>query len=140
MNIIKIIIYGVLGGLLYGLSSFYLLTPYIRGNVEAIFPYGIQGLIYAIAYIFLKNFINKKLKNIASVNRIVSYQVLLGACSGLISGSPNIIITYYNAIVRFQGVVALELRNSIINELLYFSFGCIILGGLLGYLLHRKSS
>ena len=137
MNILKAIIYGVFGGLLYGFASFYLLSSCLRENIGGIFYYGVQGLIYAVAYISIEK-LGEKVKYKLTDKYTGAFYILVGACSGLISGSLNISIIYYNAILSFSGVILPELKNSIIIELLYFSLGCIILGGSLGYLIRNR--
>jgi hypothetical protein len=139
MKVVKTLMLGAFLGLLYAFISFYLITPYLRQNIAVIAFYGIQGSLFALAYVFLKALIEKIiLKRKAAHEQI--FNILIGATSGFLSGLFNIIITYYNAVVSFSGIVAPEVKHSVLKELIYFSCGCIIIGICIGFLIGINSS
>jgi hypothetical protein len=125
-------ILGLLGGLLYAFISFYLLTPVLRKNFVAIAFYGFQGLVFGIVFAALKLITNKiaKEKNLKFISNIA-----IGAIAGFLSSIHNVVITYYNAVLKSPGFVPDELRINITSELLHFSAGCLLLGLIIGFII-----
>ncbi len=132
MKIIKYLIWGLVGGFLYGFTSFYLLSPVLRKNFLAILFYGYRGLIFGLAFSLLKclayRIINKKSLKLIS-------NVIIGAISGLLSGIQDILITYNNTLVNAIGVVTDDFRRNVISEMLHFSAGCALMGLIVGFLI-----
>ena len=139
MKVVKTLMLGAFVGLLYAFVSFYLITPYLRQNIAVIAFYGIQGFLFAMAYVSLKTVIEKIILKRKAANEQI-FNIIIGAISGFFSGLFNIIVTYYNAVVSFSGIVAPEVKNSVLRELIFFSCGCIVIGICIGFLIGFNSS
>jgi len=136
MKILRAAIFGICGGLLYAIVSFYLITPYLRQDLMSISFFGFQGLIFSICYVLLGMAVDKFMMKTKRDHK-VTLNILTGAISGLLSGSFNISVTYYGAVISFKGVVDEGLKNSIISDLLHYSVGCIAIGLILGLLITK---
>ncbi len=136
MKLLKAASIGICGGLLYGIVSFYLITSFLREDLMSIVFFGLQGLIFSICYVLLGAVANKFMRKTTRRHRLV-LNSMTGGLSGLLSGSFNIGVTYYGAVISFRGVVDEELKISIISDLLLYSVGCIAIGLIVGILLLR---
>jgi hypothetical protein len=133
MRIVKILSLGALSGLLYAFVSFYLITPYLRDNLAAIGFFGLQGFLFSLAYMCAMS-VTAKCFQKEKVSHKLRLNIAIGGISGVFSGSFNIAVTYYSAIVSFTGTVTSELHKTIISELVHYLFGCILIGCAIGIL------
>jgi hypothetical protein len=132
-KIAKGAVLGLLGGLLYGFVSFYLITSAFRDYPSAIaLNYGVPGLFFGIAYVALKLLTRKHPGFISSI--------LIGAISGLISVSPAVVITIYNLLINVDPNVVILHANKIriITDLVYGAVGYVIAGSTIGLLIGWK--
>jgi hypothetical protein len=133
MTILRILLLGALGGLLYAFVSFYLITPYLRDNLVAVGFFGLQGLLFSLAYMCASS-LAAKCSQGEKVSRKLRLNVTIGVISGVFSGSFNIAVTYYSAILSFRGTVTSELHKTIMSELVHYLLGCIFIGCAIGIL------
>jgi hypothetical protein len=138
MKIIKAIILGILGGLLYATVSFVLISPYLRGNFVAILSWGFQGLLFSICYLLFSFLFVKS----GSAN-IPRKSAIIGGVGGLLSCSHNLIITmlnFFEGASRPEVHVPPELIQGLFTQLAYYSVGCIALGSVVGYFIGYKAT
>ncbi len=138
MKIIKAITFGILGGLIYAIISFVLLSPYLRGNVGAIISWGIQGLLFSVSYLIL-SFILTKFK----ISKEFLKNLVIGALSGLFSCSLNVIVTlsnFYEGSEKPNVSIAPELIQSLEYELILYIIGSLFLGTFIGFLIGQKNT
>ena len=136
MKVLKAIIFGICVGLLYAVVSFYLITPYLRQDLSSIAFFGLQGFIFSICYILLGLAVSKFMTKNKRCHKVI-LNMMIGAISGLLSGSFNIVVTYYGAVISFKGLVEKELKNSMISDLVHYSVGCITIGLIVGLLINK---
>ena len=110
-------------------------------TIVAVVFFGFQGLIYAVSYKFIKSLASKRINKTQRYKKLI-YSIFIGSLSGIISGSFNIISTYYNAIGRYYGlesfVVSNEVKYSVIITLIYYSIGCIVFGSIISLLIEYR--
>lgn len=133
--VFKWLFIGTIGGFLYGFTSFFLITACLRDNIGAIIFYGLQGSLFVMAYLLL----NKILIKFLNYRNNTISNIFIGIVSGLLSGSYNVIVTYYNLFESSPRNAAINFYRQITLELLYYLMGCILLGSIVGYLIGRYS-
>jgi hypothetical protein len=132
VNVIKGGLFGLIGGFVYAFISFYLLTPAMRTDtILSLIPWGIQGLIFGVAYVSLKLIIKKK--KLEGVT--LSGHIIVGAVSGLFSAVYSAFVTLYNFMINVSGFISAEVKTSISSALLLFLIGSMFLGLIVGFVI-----
>jgi hypothetical protein len=134
MKLLKYIVSGIAGGLIFAIVAFVLITPYLRDNAPAVLFWGLQGFLYAISFYLLNLIFSQR------INRITKH-ALIGAFSGLFSTSFNIVISlkgFFAHDTSLKVVIPPELIRSLYFELSFYVFGCVILRMLIGMIINLK--
>ncbi len=125
---------GAGGAVVYAFVSFYLLTPLLRDDPISLIHYAIQGFIFGVTYVGLRQVTLRILR----IGRpIILANVICGSVSGLLSSSYASLITYYTAIwsvYRGGAEVLPEVRTGVLLTLITFSAGNMLIGLIVGIL------
>jgi hypothetical protein len=136
MRILKTIIFGILGGIVYAIISFVLISPHLRGNVAAVLSWGFQGFLFSISYLILLYLFSKLIKR-----KLILENTIIGGLSGLFSCSFNIIVTISNFHESTRGpniYVPPQMVHNLYSELFLYAMGSLILGVIIGYLIGQR--
>jgi hypothetical protein len=127
--IIKYVLGGLLGGLLYGFVSFYLVTPFFRNNIVNILIFGLAGLVFGLIYSLLKIILKRK-------GGIV-YSLFIGVLSGIGAAFVNVFISFYHLFLKPELVRDVGLRNQIYVEAAFYVLGFVIIGMTVGFINYK---
>lgn len=136
MNFIKFLFVGTLVGVLYGFVNFNLI---ISGPLEHLTNWAIHGFLFSFFYLLLKKVVGKFIEK---TRNLLGY-IILGATSGLLSCSFNIITLIYVEIMERPNtneIVNYASLDSLFYSIVRYSMAFIIIGGIVGYLLGLKES
>lgn len=134
IKVIKFGLWSATIGLLYAVTSFYLLTPCLRNNVAVILFCGLQGFIFGISFFLLVKILSGRwLKRIKGIYLFT----LIGIISGFFSTSYNVLMTLYGAFWSFDGTVSDIVVHSVVLELAHHVFGASLIGGFAGFVLYN---
>ena len=136
MNILKRFIIGCIIGILYALSNFYLITPFLRGNIFSIFFWGIQGGLFVLAWDLLTVFLSKQ-------QPTVFISLLKGGVCGLVASLLNVAISWigYAQTIADEGLfVPEEVMKKQNLDLVYYALGCVAVGGIIGFFLMQEQT
>jgi hypothetical protein len=134
MNKVKFLLYGFIIGASYAFISFFLITGSMREFPLGIVYWGIEGFLFALFFLLIQIPFQRYRKSLAfcGLNGIISSLLISGWAAAF---------TYYNAIYSKEkaGVLVIsELKRSILLQLGYYLFGCLLLGLIMGIIIWSK--
>lgn len=135
MSIVRRFIIGCFVGLAYALSNFYLITPFLRGNIFSILFWGVQGGMFVLSWDLLTTFWPNRQSAIIN-------SFLKGGVCGLIASLLNLAISwvgYTQTIAEEEIFVPEEVLRQQNLELLFYALGCIVIGGIIGCFLNKQN-
>jgi hypothetical protein len=131
MRTTKFLFLGALGGLTYVFISFFLLNPSMAHHPEVLVGWAMEGFLFALFYLLIRIPFSK-------VAASMKINIVIGMASGLLSCSPFVAFTYYNAVIRTERanvMVLAELKRNIVSQLGYHALGFMLLGAVVGILI-----
>ncbi len=132
----KFLLNGFLIGAGYAFISFYLITGSLREFPLGILYWGLEGFLFALIFLLIQIPFKQYRKSIVfcSLNGIISILPISAWAAAF---------TYYRSIYsqKKAGVyVYSELKTSILSQLGYYLFGCMLLGLVIGIFIWAMES
>ncbi|MSM40403.1 MAG: hypothetical protein GJT30_12355 [Geobacter sp.] len=125
MRLIKSSLIGLVGGLMYGFISFYLLSPYLRDNIVGLIGWAVQGLLLGLIFSIIDLLVQRK--NIMLIG-LCKINILIGVISGAISSCLEIALTLYNLYGNKNSIVNDKVFKDVFFASLYYFIGSALIG------------
>lgn len=134
MSVFKGLIMGLLGGLGFAITSYWLITPYMRHNLFAIGAFGVRGLLFSAFFLFFMSLIARRNKHPLHSHPITRYAII-GSISGLLCPLLDIVITYHSFLASRSGIPSPMVHASLLIDLGLIAVGYSVIGTIVGLII-----